>query len=133
MKTYSKKQRIFFTILPFVVAIVLFFLAKLCVQYIKYVPPCISYEMFDIICPGCGMTRSVLALLDGNILLSLRQNPLIILGILGFSLMYLDFLLKVWGKKLPFEIYNTKAAWILIVLILIFTILRNVFPVLAPI
>ncbi len=133
MKTYSKKEKILYTLLPFCVIFAGYFAAKFFAQYVQYFPPCPSYTLLHIICPGCGLTRSVLALLDGDILLSLRQNPLLITGIAGFSLMYVDFLLKVWGKKLPFDIYNNKAAWVVIALIALFTVARNIFPILAPI
>ncbi len=44
--------------------------------------PCIYYATTGYLCPGCGVTRSIYALAKGNILLSLRNNPIVLLIIL---------------------------------------------------
>ena len=36
---------------------------------------CISQEILNMPCPGCGVTRSILALVDGNILAAWNSNP----------------------------------------------------------
>jgi hypothetical protein len=49
-------------------------------------PPCPFRAMTHLPCPGCGMTRSVAALLHGNLALSFRYHPLgppLVLGALG--------------------------------------------------
>jgi hypothetical protein len=49
-------------------------------------PPCPFRVMTHLPCPGCGMTRSVAALLHGNLALSFRYHPLgapLVLGALG--------------------------------------------------
>lgn len=42
---------------------------------------CIFWTLFGAYCPGCGGTRSVLALLEGNILRSIWYHPLIMYGV----------------------------------------------------
>jgi hypothetical protein len=39
-------------------------------------PPCLFRSMFGFPCPGCGMTRSMMALWRGDLALSLRYHPL---------------------------------------------------------
>lgn len=41
------------------------------------IPPCFFYHVLGIYCPGCGGTRAVGALLNGNVLLSLWYHPLV--------------------------------------------------------
>ncbi len=48
-------------------------------------PPCIWNELLGIYCPGCGGTRSFVALMKGEFLMSLWYHPLVIyaVGIYG--------------------------------------------------
>jgi len=39
-------------------------------------PPCLFRSAFGLPCPGCGLTRSIVALWRGDLLLSLRYHPL---------------------------------------------------------
>lgn len=132
MKKYSKFQKIFFTILPFVIIPVIFLLAKYISNYTHLFPECLIYSLTGIHCMGCGTTRAVVALLHGDIITSLRQNCLVIFGIIGCIWLYIEFLFYVYGKKPPFTILKYKYAWCVIIFIVIYTIVRNIFPVLAP-
>lgn len=133
MKTYTKFQKIFFTLLPFVILLLIFFVCYVGKDYTYLLRPCLSYELFDIHCAGCGLTRSVTALVNGEILLSLRQNIFPILLLVISALLYSEFLLKVYGKKIPFTLFKEKYLWGLLIFALIYTVSRNIFPILAPI
>jgi hypothetical protein len=39
-------------------------------------PPCLSRVLFHVSCPGCGLTRSLVALWHGDLLTSFRYHPL---------------------------------------------------------
>lgn len=39
--------------------------------------PCLMYSLFGIYCPGCGGTRALKALLQGNFLTAIWYHPLI--------------------------------------------------------
>ena len=98
--------------------------------------PCVTYELFHFLCPGCGITRMCIALIEGDIILAFRQN--------AFVLCLLPFL-AVWGiykaykyvcNKEPGLFLWEKIVFIIVFLIAVtFSILRNLeaFVFLAPI
>ena len=55
---------------------------------------CLIYNLFHIPCPACGLTRAYFALLDGDILLSLKYNilaiPIMVFFILYFIFSFID-------------------------------------------
>ncbi len=57
---------------------------------------CLIYNLFKIPCTGCGITRSIISLLHGDILLSLKYN------ILGIPLVILFIICVIW------ELYDIK-------------------------
>lgn len=95
-------------------------------------PPCPFKALTGCYCPGCGSTRSMMALADGDVLLSFRQNPFVI-----FTLVYL---LLAWVKVIRVfrsgsaltEKAHPKLIAGLGVVIIMFGILRNFVPLLAP-
>src|ERR1043165_4761974 len=49
--------------------------AQLCASTVHFGMPCFFHRMTGIPCPGCGLTRSVLALLQGHVHDSIRLHP----------------------------------------------------------
>ncbi len=47
-------------------------------RFLLRLPPCLLHVVTGLYCPGCGGTRAVLALAQGNLLLSLRYHPLVL-------------------------------------------------------
>ncbi|MBI9066133.1 MAG: DUF2752 domain-containing protein [Salinivirgaceae bacterium] len=62
----------------------------------KHNRPCFYKKHFDIECPGCGFQRSVIELLQGNIVESIKLYPALIPLILTFLvlLIHIKFRLK---------------------------------------
>lgn len=60
---------------------------------------CPIYYTFGIPCPGCGMTRALVALLQGNISLSWQYAPMLILSLLWL---------------LTWPLFKDKQKWIII-------------------
>ncbi len=61
-------------------------------------PPCPFKTVTGLSCPGCGMTRAVYALYDGNISESLRQNPGIVYFLALFLIIDLSYLIAFIGN-----------------------------------
>ncbi len=129
MKHYKIYQKILICILP-----VLIILSALFVLNFITFPPCLLYIVSGIHCPSCGITRAVEALLSGDILLSIRQNAILIIYIITAMLIYFELFVKiVLEKKIKFSLLNLKFLYAMLILLGIYTISRNIFPILAPI
>jgi hypothetical protein len=95
-------------------------------QYSFY-PRCPFHHFFGILCPGCGATRALAALLHGNFHEAFRLNAFFILLLPflgGYAIRYyVKFVAHKpiqWPQPRPAAIYITLAAAI------IFTVARNV-------
>ena len=95
--------------------------------------PCVFNEVTGWHCPGCGNTRAVRALLDLHPIVSFRNNPIILLLSLTGLGFYIELVFDVCGKRVSFMPKNQFFWLALLVILLIFYVLRNIFPVLAPI
>ena len=62
--------------------------------------PCPFHTITGLSCPGCGMTRAVYALYDGNIEESLLQNPSIIYFLAIFIIYDISYLAAFIGNLL---------------------------------
>lgn len=57
-------------------------------------PPCIFHSFTGMDCPGCGTTRMVAALLDGQWGRAFALNPLMFIAFAALALFYLWFLIR---------------------------------------
>jgi len=65
----------------FIATILIIFLATIYIIYfdkIIKIPECVVFKNLGIYCPGCGATRAVYSLYNGDILKSIYYNPIII-------------------------------------------------------
>jgi hypothetical protein len=109
-------------LLLFIATIVLRFPPE---QYSFY-PQCPIHYYFGILCPGCGTTRALAALLHGNVKQALSLNPLtmlmlpIAIGYAAINYRYIAMRKPLrWPQPHPFTVYGVLTATI------VFTIARN--------
>lgn len=94
---------------------------------------CIFHEVTGFYCTGCGNTRSVKALMRGDILLSVRNNPAIVFLTVALGLLYCEVALDVIGKRVKLLPRKAWLWWTVFALFIIFYIVRNFVSGLAPI
>lgn len=56
-------------------------------------PGCVFYKKYHLFCPGCGGTRAVLYLLQGNILKSFFYHPFVLYAVVTFSVFFFSNIL----------------------------------------
>lgn len=89
------------------------------------VPLCAVYHLTGLYCPGCGATRAVHALLDGDPLLALRNNVLIVVALpVVAGVLVLWAARRVQGRTL--DPPPQAVVVLLAVLALVFAVLRNI-------
>lgn len=91
-------------------------------------PKCPFRMLTGWMCPGCGSQRAMYQLLHGHIEASMRLNPLFLPGIFYILIGYAGPWLfsKSW-PEVRRSFYGLKAAYISLIIILIFWIGRNLF------
>lgn len=120
----KNKQYIFLIIVVILMAILLI--------HGKIAIACVFYEITGLYCPGCGITRSILSLIDGDIYQAFRYNPIIFIDIpLIIITSIIDFIYK--DNKKVKKVTNVIYIMLLIIT-LVFGVLRNIpyFSFLAP-
>jgi hypothetical protein len=99
-----------------------------------FYPICLFHQITGLNCPGCGGTRSFYALLHGNLPLALKDNALFVLLIPAFALRGAWFATKQIQRRPTAQFLPAKFLWLLLVVAVIFTVLRNLpaFACLSP-
>lgn len=119
-------------VFPFALAALLYFSSRFVADNFT-LPTCFTYTAFGIYCPGCGLTRAVIALINGDILLSLRQNAILVFAILAFAVYYIEFALRSFGLNVRFPIHSERLLYVVLILWGVYSVLRNIVPCLMPI
>ena len=88
---------------------------------------CLFYQITGLSCPGCGNTRVVLSLLEGDILRAFSYNLLFPVGFLYIGYVYICCSIH-YLKKNRFA-YRSPAPvvdWIVLGVILLWWVIRNI-------
>ena len=126
-----KLYRVITVLIPFA-AILPFILRKQLIALTEHFPKCMFYSLFHLYCPACGNTRSVIALLNGNIADSLRYNASIFIVFVLSLLAYIEFAAFSFGKRIrllprSLSFYITRIS-----IMVVYWIVRNFIPYLTP-
>ena len=132
MKENSTFKKILVCIFPFLCIPILYFSAQYVINNVQ-MPPCDVYAVLGIYCPGCGMTRAVTVLVNGDILLSLRQNAFVLITILIAVAFYIEFAIRAFGVNFKLPFHKEKYIYIILIVFALYTIARNFIPQIAPI
>ena len=122
----KKKQ----TILIVILLLAYFVIAR----YFHIYIPCFIHEIFGIYCPGCGVTRMILSIINFDFYKAYLYNKLLFI-IFPFGLfLFLEYIYSSLKNKSPlYKKINNKVWYLLIIILVIYGILRNIYPSLAPI
>lgn len=131
-KRRAVTRRILILLIPLAAAAAAVLLARLLPSL--RLPACPSYEIGHFYCPGCGATRSVIALGSGDLLLALRQNAAIVTMAVIAVMYWVELVLWAFGKNFKFPFLHSFAfLYIMLGLLAVYAVLRNLVPALAPI
>ena len=126
-------DRIIVLAAPFAALSVLCIFSPLLIAFGKALPSCPVNTVTGLYCPGCGISRSIVALFDGDILLSLRCNITPYVAAVPILMLYIEWVAHAFGKRLKTFVHNGKIMAIIGAALLIWLTVRNFFPPLCPV
>lgn len=103
-----------------------------------WIPPCPTWKMLGVHCPGCGSTRSVHHLLNGRVGEALRHNALMILiGVPAAAVYALGWArIGFTGQRARARTLPRALGWSIVAAVIAFAVVRNIpggaFEVLRP-
>ena len=99
-----------------------------------FYPVCVFHQLTGLYCTGCGGTRSLYALLHGNLALALKDNALFVVVLAVAGARGIWFAIRQLRRQPTGEFVSPKMLWPLLAIAVIFTVLRNLpaFAFLSP-
>lgn len=95
---------------------------------VELIPKCVVNTYFHILCPACGGTRCVINFFNGNFANSFMYHQIFFIIIIYLIVLNIIFIINSFRKKeIAKNLYPNNKFWIIFIIILaIFTILRNI-------
>ena len=97
-----------------------------------HMPPCPIRMFFQVYCPGCGATHAVYSLAELDIPGALRNNAIIVAVAVLLILYWLENLLALFGRKKKILPTDDRFYLAAVGVALLYTVVRNFVPALAP-
>ncbi len=92
----------------------------------KFFPACPFHALTGLDCPGCGLTRGVHALFQGDIWTALHFNALLPVYLLVFLYLFASLgLILIRGRGLKFRLFSPRVLYGFLALTLVFSVVRN--------
>lgn len=98
----------------------------------RYIPPCPIRLFLHCYCPGCGATHAVYSLAELDIPGTLRNNAIIVAAALLLLLWWLENVLALFGREKKILPTDDRFYLAAVGVALLYTVVRNFVPVLAP-
>lgn len=93
--------------------------------FTQHIPLCAVKALTGLDCPGCGATRAVHALLEGDLLLALQSNAMLVLLLPAAIALFADWTLSRYRGR-PMRLLPKPAVLaVLVGLALVFGVVRN--------
>ena len=88
----------------------------------SWYPKCVFHQLTGLHCPGCGATRAMWALVHGDVVLAIRNNAMLVLGIPLLLAVIGIQRRRAWrGGKV-----SLRFVWTLFAVLMIYCVARNV-------
>ena len=97
-------------------------------KIVGYLPECWIYQNTGILCPGCGGTRCVINLLQGNLKEAFFSHMIFFLTIIYLLICNVIYIINLNRKEKIAEWIYPKYWYsiIFVILLILYTILRNI-------
>ena len=94
---------------------------------------CPIHKITGLYCPGCGITRMLYSILKLDFYKAFRYNILVFILFFPGLFLFIEHLYSIKKNKKSLYKKIPEIVWIILIIILIiYGILRNIFPFLAP-
>ncbi|MDD7518043.1 DUF2752 domain-containing protein [Ruminococcus flavefaciens] len=128
----SRRVRVVIAVLFPCAAALVFAFRENIIGFAGDLPRCSVHIMTGLWCTGCGNTRSLTALFNGQLWRAVRCNPTIPFFALVIVLFYAETVTGIWNDEIKLLPRRRRTWFIILGVFLVFFVLRNIFPVLAP-
>lgn len=96
----------------------------------RCLPPCYFYSLTGIPCPGCGLTRSVISLLRGDVLTAMRYNLMPFFLVVIILPLWLELWFYLFYRPIKLLPRSNWFIYGMLGLYLIYIVIRNFIPAL---
>lgn len=129
----SKTIRLLIAIATPLLAIALITIAYQLLARSVHFPVCIFHRLTGGWCPACGNTRCVIRLMHFEPIQAMRSNITIPFLTVLLICLYIENLLAIFGKNIYILSRRGTVWYVVIGIFILYYILRNFIPILAPV